>query len=264
MADALFDLSGRKALVTGAARGLGSAMAEALARAGAHIILNDIDEAALKARCTGLAALGLSAEPSAFDVCDEGGIADAIRRIGQRHGKLDVLVNNAGIAVYKGLADHEPGEWDRVLDIDLKALYLVAREAARIMPDQAHGRIINIASVLGLISRPGILSYVVAKHGVIGMTRALAAELGPRGITCNAIAPGYFETPMNESLTADSAFREMIAARTPLKRWASPQELSGPVVFLASAASSFVTGQVLVVDGGLTASLFPQEMAPGN
>jgi len=261
--ESLFNLTGHSALVTGAARGLGAAMAEALGQAGARLFLNDIDEAALTARCKALTAAGIQAEGIVFDVCDAAAAAKAMTQINSRCRHLDILVNNAGIAIYKGLADTEPEDWERVLGVDLTALYIVAREAARIMPDHGHGRIINVSSILGLIARPGILSYVVAKHGVIGMTRALAAELGARGITCNAIAPGFFETPMNDSLTADGAFKKMISGRTPLKRWARPEELSGPIVFLASAASSFVTGQVLVVDGGITTSLFPPEMAPG-
>ena len=259
MADSQFALTGRIALVTGAARGLGAAMATALARAGAMVIVNDIDGAALTARCETLAAEGLHAEGEAFDVSDGAGVAAAMRQIKGRHGRLDILVNNAGISVYQGLADHTLEDWDRVLDVDLTALFLVAREASAIMPDDGHGRIINVSSIMGLISRPGILSYVVAKHGVVGMTRALASELGKRRITCNAIAPGYFETPMNDTLMADTAFKRMITDRTPLGRWARPEELAGPVVFLASAASSFVTGQVLVVDGGITSSLFQPE-----
>jgi gluconate 5-dehydrogenase len=258
----LFSLADRTALITGAARGLGAAMAAALGQAGARLFLNDIDEAALSARCAALAGEGLQAEGLVFDVCDPAGVAAAMGRIQERCGRLDILVNNAGIAVYKGLVDHDLDDWNRVLGVDLTALYVVAREAAKIMSEDGHGRIINVSSILGLISRPGILSYVVAKHGVIGMTRALAAELGARRITCNAIAPGFFETPMNDSLTADGAFKQMITSRTPLKRWAQPEELSGPIVFLASAASSFVTGQILVVDGGITASLFPPESAP--
>ena len=262
MPESLFNLAGRTAMITGAARGLGAAMATALGRAGARLFLNDIDEATLSARCATLLEQGMQAEGIGFDVCDAAGVAEAMRWIEQRCGRLDILVNNAGIAVYKGLVDHGIEDWNRVMGVDLTALYVVAREAAKIMPEDGHGRIINVSSILGLISRPGILSYVVAKHGVIGMTRALAAELGARRITCNAIAPGFFETPMSDSLTADGAFKQMITSRTPLKRWAQPEELSGPIVFLASAASSFVTGQVLVVDGGITASLFPPEMAP--
>jgi gluconate 5-dehydrogenase len=252
----LFRLDGRIALVTGAARGLGAAMAEALASAGAHVVHNDIDEPAVRARCNELAGRGLSVEGVGFDVTDAAAVRDAVRTVTRAHGRLDVLVNNAGIAVYKTAAEHEDEDWARVMDVDLTALHLVAREAAAAMATSPAGRIINIASVLGLCSRPGVASYVVAKHGVVGLTRVLAGELGPRGITCNAIAPGYFETSLSESLVADKDFHQMIAERTPLRRWARPEELAGPAVFLASSASSFVTGHVLVVDGGMTSALF--------
>jgi len=252
----LFGLEGRVALVTGAARGLGAAMARALATAGAHVVLNDIDEAALQATCAAFQAAGHSVEASRFDVTDGTAVRQAMRVVAARHGQLDVLVNNAGIAVYKTAAEHDDAEWDRVLDVNLTALHVVAREAGAVMSDTRGGRIINIASVLGLLSRPGVASYVVAKHGVVGLTRALAGELGSRNITCNAIAPGYFETEMNETLGADKAFHAMIAERTPLKRWATPVELAGPVVFLASRASSFVNGHVLIVDGGMTSCVF--------
>ena len=251
-----FVLKGRVALVTGAARGLGAAMAEALAEAGAHVALNDIDLAALEKRCAELKGLGHSVEGLPFDVTDATAVAAALRQLGERHGRLDILVNNAGIAVYQGIADHDLGDWHRVMNVNLNSLFVVGREAAALMAKGGYGRIINISSVLGLVSRPGIPSYVVSKHGVVGLTHAMASDLGGQGITCNAIAPGYFQTAMSDTLTANTDFYRMIANRTPLKRWADPHELKGPVVFLASPASSFVNGLVMTVDGGITASLF--------
>jgi gluconate 5-dehydrogenase len=253
---ALFDLKGRIALITGAARGLGESMARALASAGAHVVLNDIDAAALEKARTVFTGQGHAVETSCFDVTDGAAVREGVAAIAARHGHLDILVNNAGIAVYKSAADHEDAEWDRVLDVNLTALHRVAREAAGAMKDSRGGRIINIASVLGLLSRPGVASYVVSKHGVVGLTRVLAGELGPRGITCNAIAPGYVETEMSETLMADRAFHTMIAERTPMKRWAAASELAGPVVFLASPAASYVNGHVLVVDGGMTSCVY--------
>ncbi len=255
----LFQLEGRNALVTGAGRGLGAAMAEALARAGAHVIVNDIDAGFAETERARLSEAGLSAEAIAFDVADAAAVAAAIEAIDAVHGRLDILVNNAGIAVYGGAEELEPADWKNVIDVDLTSVFLLSRRACTLLSRGGHGRIINIASVLGLISRPGIISYVAAKHGVIGLTRALAGELGRYGITCNAIAPGYFLTPMGDVLAKDDRFYRMICDRTPLRRWAIPEELQGPVVFLASEASSFVTGHVLTVDGGLTSSLFQPE-----
>lgn len=255
----LFRVDGRIALVTGAGRGLGAAMAEALAQAGAHVIVNDIDADYAERERTRLSESGLSAEAMAFDVSDDSGVASAIHAIDAAHGRLDILVNNAGISIYGGIEELEPDDWKRVIDVDLTSLFALSRQACALLRRSRQGRIINIASVLGLISRPGIVSYVAAKHGVVGLTRALAGELGQYGITCNAIAPGYFITPMSDDLAKDERFYRMISDRTPLRRWAEPKELQGPIVFLASEAASFVSGHVLTVDGGLTSSLFQPE-----
>jgi gluconate 5-dehydrogenase len=234
-------------------------MADALADAGAHVIIGDLDGDSAERERARLCGQGASADAIAFDVSDDAEVASAIGAIDAAHGRLDILVNNAGIAIYGGVEELDPADWKRVIDVDLTSLFTLSRRARPLLSRSKHGRIINIASVLGLTSRPGIVSYVAAKHGVVGLTRALAGEFGRHGVTCNAIAPGYFITPMGDVLVKDQRFYRMIRDRTPLGRWAEPDELRGPVVFLASDAASFVTGHVLTVDGGITASLFQPE-----
>jgi gluconate 5-dehydrogenase len=256
MSQDLFSLAGRVALVTGASRGLGRAMAEAMAWAGAHVVLGGRDEAALAASVLALTDAGLQAEAARFEVTDEDAARTAIEAIVARHGRLDVFVGNAGIQHRSKLVDFATADWMRVLQTNLTAQFVMAREAARSMLAHKYGRIIFTSSMMGpRISRPSISAYCAAKGGVDALTRALAVELGPHGITCNAIAPGYFATEMNQPLVADAAFSEMVRGRTPLGRWAEPREIGGVAVFLASDAASYVNGHTLYVDGGLTVSV---------
>jgi gluconate 5-dehydrogenase len=251
----LFSLKSKVALVTGGSRGLGRAMAEALAGAGAHVVLNGRDKAALDRAAADIAAKGGKASIAPFDVNDEAAVKRAMADLRAAHGGIDILFNNAGIVARGLIADSKSADWRRVIETDLTSLYVVAREAVAIMAGRGGGRIVNISSIMGLVGRPTVSSYITAKHGVIGLTRALAAEFGPQGINCNAIAPGYFATDINADVRKDEKFNAMVKARTPLGRWGDPRELGGAAVFLASAASSYVNGHILVVDGGVTATL---------
>ena len=247
-----FSLSGQVVFVTGSSRGLGLAIARGMSDAGARVILHGRDQARLDAA---VAAMPGCLGGYAFDVSDTQALSAAFARIGGQHGRLDVLINNAGVIPRKPLLETSDEEWDSVIDSNLSAYFRCTREAARIMIPQGSGRVIMVSSILGILGRATVNGYVTAKAGVHGMTRSLALELAPHNITVNAIAPGYFPTDATDVLHKDPRFNDFVTGRTPMKRWGDPAELAGPAVFLASAASSYVTGHVLVVDGGLTAAL---------
>jgi gluconate 5-dehydrogenase len=209
------------------------------------------------------AELGGNAGTVAFDVTDAVAVRAAFASIQAEHGRLDILVNNAGIIPRRPLLETSDEDWQAVIDLNLTAYFRLAREAARLMvpagPRPGHrsggGRIVMISSIMGLLARPTIPGYVTAKAGLHGMVRALAVELAPHGITVNAIAPGFVPTDATQALHEDPKFNEWISSRAPMGRWCEPSEVAGPAVFLASDAASYVTGHVLVVDGGLTAAL---------
>ncbi|TAK53602.1 MAG: glucose 1-dehydrogenase [Gammaproteobacteria bacterium] len=247
----LFSLSGKIALVTGASRGLGMAMAQALARAGAVVVLAARDKVRLEEVAAEFRLEGHEVHVDAFDLLDEDAVVAAVPRIVGRLGRLDILLNNAGMYQTSKLLDSTLELWRRTIDTNLTAAYLLAREAARAMIPQKSGRIINVGSYVSVLGRERMQAYAASKHGLAGLTKSLAAELGRHGITCNAIAPGYFLTDMIEPAADDSALIQAFTNAIALNRWGRPDEVGGAAVFLASDAASYVTGHILHVDGGV-------------
>jgi NAD(P)-dependent dehydrogenase (short-subunit alcohol dehydrogenase family) len=248
----LFSLSGRVALVTGGNSGIGRTLALALAEAGAQVI---IGARRRDRNAAVLAELGSGATSCELDVGDEASVERAMRTALDGYGRLDILINNAGTAQRASVMDLAREDWDRVLTVNLTGAFLCTKHAARLMKKQRAGKIINIASVYGLVapSRGQLVSYTVSKHALIGLTRVNAVELAPLGIQVNAIAPGFFFTEMNSELRGTS-FERAVVKRTPDGRWGDTRELIGTCVYLASAASDHVTGACLTVDGGYFAS----------
>ena len=248
---ALFALQGRIALVTGASRGLGLAMARALAQAGSTVVLAARGRAALDEAVTQLRDLGADAYAQAFDLTDPQAVARAVPALLERHGRLDILLNNAGVCIWSGFLDSTLEAWQRTIDTNLTGAYLLAREAARPMIAQRWGRIINVGSYVSVIGRERLQAYVASKHGLVGLTKSIAGELGRFNVTCNAIAPGFFLTEMAAPITSDPERMGIFTNAIALGRWGTPEELAGPVVFLASDAASYVNGHTLHVDGGV-------------
>jgi len=249
----LFDLSGRLALVTGSSRGIGFALAEALGQAGADLVLNGRSEAELVAAADRLRAEGHTVHTEVCDVTDAPAVGAMVDRIEANVGPIEIVVNNAGMQRRGPFLDFPVEDLRQVLDVNLIAPFIVAQAAARAMATRGRGKIINIGSVQSKLGRPTIVPYTASKGGVMLLTRGLCADLGPAGIQVNTLAPGYFSTELTAALVADPEFSGWVADRTPAGRWGQVEELGGAAVFLASDASSFVNGQTIFVDGGMTA-----------
>jgi gluconate 5-dehydrogenase len=251
MSTHLFDLTGKRALVTGSSQGIGLALAKGLAEAGAEIVLNGRDEARLKAAATSLGAR----HRLVFDATDHEAVREAVDAFEAETGAIDILVNNAGMQHRAPLEDFPADAFERILRTNISSVFNVGQAVARHMIGRGKGKIVNIASVQTALARPGIAPYTATKGAVGNLTKGMATDWAKYGLQCNAIAPGYFDTPLNAALVADPAFSAWLEKRTPAGRWGKVEELVGACVFLASDASSFVNGHVLYVDGGITASL---------
>jgi gluconate 5-dehydrogenase len=250
-----FDLTGKVALVTGAYRGLGFAIARGLGEAGATVVLNGRRADALDAAVRTLTDAGVHASASVFDVTQGDAVRAGIAAIEHDHGHLDVLVNNAGIQRRNPLVEFKQKDWDDIIATNLTAPFLVSQAALPGMIARRSGKIVHIASLMSELGRPTVVPYTAAKGGVRQLTRGMAVELAPHNIQVNAISPGYFATEMNRALIDNAEFNAWVCKRTPAGRWGDPREIAGVAVFLASAAADYITGQSIVIDGGMSVAL---------
>lgn len=251
MAHSLFDLTGRRALITGSSQGIGFALAQGLATAGTEVLLNGRDRAKLDQA----AALIPGAKTLAFDATDHQAVRTAVDGFEQDHGAIDILVNNAGMQHRAPLEDFPPEAFEKLLQTNIASVFHVGQAVARHMIGRGRGKIINIASVQTALARPSIAPYTATKGAVGNLTKGMATDWAKHGLNCNAIAPGYFDTPLNAALVQDPVFSAWLEKRTPAGRWGKVEELVGACIFLSSDAASFVNGHILYVDGGITASL---------
>ncbi|MCE5273892.1 MAG: 3-oxoacyl-ACP reductase FabG [Syntrophaceae bacterium] len=243
------DLSPQVALVTGASRGIGSATAKALAKAGAHVIVNYRANGGLAQEVVqSILSSGSSAEALQFDISDEAAVGSSIADIMARHGRLDILVNNAGISKDALFLRVKPEMLNDMIDVNIKGSFFCTFHAARYMIKQKSGRIVTVSSIVGMGGNAGQTVYATTKAGLIGMTKSFSKELGPRGVRVNAVAPGFVETDMTEGIDRGAIIKEI-----PLRKTANPDDIAGVILFLCSDLSSYITGQVIVVDGGMHA-----------
>ncbi len=254
MAFELFALTGKRALITGSSQGIGFALAQGLAEHGAEIVLNGRDAGKLDAAAAKLAAAGHKVSVAGFDVTNAQAAKDGVEAI-ERSGAIDVLVNNAGMQFRSPLEDFPIEKWEQLLATNISSAFYVGQAVARHMIPRGRGKIINIASVQSELARSGIAPYTATKGAIKNLTRGMCADWAKHGLQINAIAPGYFKTPLNQALVDNPEFSSWLEKRTPAARWGNVDELVGAAVFLSGKASSFVNGHTLYIDGGITTSL---------
>ncbi len=255
MSTKLFDLTGRTALITGSSRGLGRAMAEGLAAAGASIVLNGSDPTRLEAAAAEMRAAGYTVHAACFNVTDEAAVIATFERLDAEGIDVDILINNAGIQHRQPMLELATADWRRIIETNLTSAFVIGREAAKRMVKRGGGKVINIGSLTSELARATVTPYTVSKGGIKMLTKGMAAEWGEQGIQANAIGPGYMITDMNEALINNPTFDGWVKGRTPQRRWGRPDELVGTAVFLASHASDYVNGQIIYVDGGMLSVL---------
>jgi len=255
MAFELFELTGKRALVTGSSQGIGLALAQGLAEHGAEIVLNGRDAAKLETAAARLAAAGHKVSVAGFDVTHAQAVKDGVDAIEKDSGAIDILINNAGTTFRAPLEDFPVEKWDMLLATNVSSAFYVGQAVARHMIKRGRGKIINIASVQSELARPGIAPYTATKGAIRNLTRGMCTDWAKYGLQVNAIAPGYFKTPLNQALVDNPEFSNWLEKRTPAGRWGNVDELVGAAVLLSGKASSFVNGHTLYVDGGITTSL---------
>lgn len=251
----LFDLTGRLALITGSSQGIGYALAEGLAQYGAEVIINGRTAETVQRAVESLRDQGLSAHAAVFDVTSKDAAAQGIAAIEADIGPLDILINNAGMQFRTPLEHFPADKWELLLTTNISSVFYVGQAAAQGMIARGQGKIINIASVQSELARPGIAPYTATKGAVRNLTRGMCADWAKHGLQINAIAPGYFKTPLNQALVDNPEFSSWLEKRTPAGRWGNVEELVGTAVFLSGRGSSFINGHTLYVDGGITTCL---------